>query len=203
MGKFGKQCMLMLLSAVVFSLTSCLNDGSELEKVDFGPYYKKIVGNFSGKTYFFTDGKKDSLMNMEVQANRDSSFTMYRVPCKLLSRNITYSEDLKKAIEARGTVDIKVNYSIYATEKDYIYMYLYAQPVVFKDVVYGNNKDDIAIAFVNGSYGIHKQDLVDLILVEGAVYVGQRLLEPFANTKISETDLKKLSIEFFGQRQGF
>ena len=159
----------------------------------------------------------------------DNTITIYDFPVKLFFKSLpvtkNYTEqqlaelsadelaklkrndEIVKSAEEVGTMDLKMNFSIFTAKNSFLYYYVAPNPVRMT-LNFGGASHDIAIAFISMTRGIYSSNKNYIQIYEAAIYDGKdengkdKLLDgkTLYDNNSTGTELQDLIFEFNGEK---
>ncbi len=225
---------LMVSMTMVSCLDS--NDDEQLSDKEKQNWLMNAAGTYSGKLYWFDKNidktkypkQVDSLV-VTTKMSLDNNITIYDFPVKLFFKSLpvtkNYTEqqlaelsadelaklkrndEIVKSAEEVGTMDLKMNFSIFTAKNSFLYYYVAPNPVRMT-LNFGGASHDIAIAFISMTRGIYSSNKNYIQIYEAAIYDGKdengkdKLLDGKAlyDNNSTGTELQDLIFEFNGEK---
>jgi len=196
MEKTKSLIVMMLMSIVAFSVTSCLDSEDDVEDytitpAEYSTYLNSMAGTYSGKMYFLndtlsTENKTDSIYinNVIVRGQGDSTITAY-LPMKYFVKGIKNHDEIKEIIEEEDeTINLQMKFYIYQKYDNLISLGIYPYSVEYP-FTYNGESHKLVLNFyrylnVNGRY-YNNSMLLDFYLY--SIYLDS---DPIVNYNVSE-----------------
>lgn len=225
---------LMVSMTMVSCLDS--NDDEQLSDKEKQNWLMNAAGTYSGKMYWFDKNidktkypkQVDSLV-VTTKMSLDNTITIYDFPVKLFFKSLPVTKDyteqqlaelsadelaklkrndeIVKSAEEVGTMNLKMNFSIFTAKNSFMYYYVAPNPVRMT-LNFDGGTHDIAIAFISMTRGIYSSNKNYIQIYEAAIYDGKdengkdKLLDgkTLFDNNTTGTELQDLIFEFNGEK---
>lgn len=219
MKKLSKLFAFMICCTMAVSLTSCLgtDDDGGIDPETYQLWLSQMSGNYYGgntwqtnnRIYFINDtitdknneNKIDSITGITASYYKgDSTLVVNGVPGRLLAKEITDNDALKKALEEAYSQNLKAKFVIYNILNSSLAYYLaYPYEITYPSLQYNGETHKVTFKFYPSSLGGYmytkssEMHQVDFYLM--SIYIDDKLAYTICSDTNNEDQMRKALIE--------
>lgn len=219
MKKLSKLFAFMICCTMAVSLTSCLGTDEEegIDPETYQLWLSQMSGNYYGgntwqtanKIYFVNDtitdknneNKIDSITGITANYYKgDSTLVVSGVSGRLLAKEITNNDALKKALEESYSQNLKAKFVIYdILNSSLVYYLAYPYDITYPSLKYNGETHKVTFKFYAPSLGGYmytkssEMHQVDFYLM--GIYIDDKLTYTICSDTNNEEQMKKALIE--------